>query len=113
LGTVFKTLQLLYLIRLCSKIIRGANIPEFLLLHVKCLCTKIHSTPGMMSLYSDRCLSSEYTNIKIKNKKFVFNKKNIISKIGVTITLLKQMFEITSILSKAHSTPSTDAHCGV
>jgi hypothetical protein len=37
LGTIFKTLQLLYL-RVCSKIIRGANIREFLLLHVKCLC---------------------------------------------------------------------------
>jgi hypothetical protein len=39
-------------------------------------------------LYSDRYLSSEYTNIKIKNKKFVFNKKNRISKNQVTITLL-------------------------
>jgi hypothetical protein len=38
LGTIFKTLQLLYL-RVCSKIIRGANIRGFLLLHVKCLCT--------------------------------------------------------------------------
>jgi collagenase-like PrtC family protease len=31
--------------------------------------------------YSDRCLSSEYTNIKIKNQKFVFNKKIRIYKI--------------------------------
>jgi hypothetical protein len=34
------------------------------------------------------CLSSEYINIKIKNQKFVFNKKNWISKNQVTITLL-------------------------
>jgi hypothetical protein len=46
LGTIFKTLQLLYL-RVCSKIIRGVNIRGFLLLHVKCPCTKIHSTPGI------------------------------------------------------------------
>jgi hypothetical protein len=38
LETIFKTLQLLHL-RVCSKIIRGANIRGFLLLHVKCLCT--------------------------------------------------------------------------
>jgi hypothetical protein len=44
--TYFFILQLLYL-RFCWKIIRGANIRGFLLLHVKCLCTKIHSTPGM------------------------------------------------------------------
>jgi hypothetical protein len=42
LGPIFKTLQLLYLI-VYSKIIRGANIRGFLLLHVKCLYTKIHS----------------------------------------------------------------------
>jgi hypothetical protein len=39
-------------------------------------------------LYSHRCLSSEYTNIKIKNQKFVSNKKNRISKNQVIITLL-------------------------
>jgi hypothetical protein len=46
LDTIFFTLQLLYLM-FCWKIIRGANIRGFLLLHVKCLCTrtKIHSTP--------------------------------------------------------------------
>jgi hypothetical protein len=35
-------------LRVCSKIIRGANIRGFLLLHVKCLCTKIHSTLGII-----------------------------------------------------------------
>jgi hypothetical protein len=40
----FFTLKLLYLI-FCWKIIKGANIRGFLLLHVKCLCIKIHSTP--------------------------------------------------------------------
>jgi hypothetical protein len=34
----------------CWKIIRGANIRGFLLLHVKCLCTKIYSTPCMFKL---------------------------------------------------------------
>jgi hypothetical protein len=46
LGTFFFTLQHLCL-RFCRKIIRGANIRGFSLLHVKCLCTKIHSTPCM------------------------------------------------------------------
>jgi hypothetical protein len=56
LGTIFKTLQLLYL-RVCSKIIRGANIRGFLLLPVKCLCTKIHSTPGMYNEMSTKNLT--------------------------------------------------------
>jgi mannose/fructose/N-acetylgalactosamine-specific phosphotransferase system component IIC len=50
LGTILKTLQLLYL-RVCSKIIRGANIRGFSLLHVKCLCSKNHSTPGISTIF--------------------------------------------------------------
>jgi hypothetical protein len=34
-------------LRVCPKVVRGANIGGFLLLHVECLCTKIYSTPDM------------------------------------------------------------------
>jgi hypothetical protein len=34
-------------LRICSKITRGVNIQGFLLLHVKCLCSKIHYIPGI------------------------------------------------------------------
>jgi hypothetical protein len=40
-------------LKFCSKIIRGANILGFLLLHVKCLCIKIHSTPGIIILFNN------------------------------------------------------------
>jgi hypothetical protein len=36
-----------FVFNVLGKIIRGANIRGFLVLHVKCLCTKIHSTPCM------------------------------------------------------------------
>jgi hypothetical protein len=44
LGTIFKTLQLLYL-GLCSKVVMAANIGGL------CLCTKINSTPGKLISY--------------------------------------------------------------
>jgi hypothetical protein len=55
LGTIIFTLQLLCL-RFNWKIIRGANIRRFSLLHVKCLCTKEVKVRGGKAPYAGNAL---------------------------------------------------------